>query len=202
MGTGTLKENDPPSCHRNPISVNTTPNYWCGEFVLRTSEEVKVVENKLESKKAREAKAEAAQQAREAEAKVSGCKSPWFSSSSCKGTGISKDSTTVYPVDTTSSFLFCDYYGQTTLSAKLLDQLQNEYKRHIKYRADETSKDHEEIISAINSKRQNQISKAVRDAIESIPEFKGIAVNTKTSTNYDGRVNIEISFKIKRDQGS
>lgn len=82
------------------------------------------------------------------------------------------------------------------LSAKLLDQLQNEYKRHIKYRADETSKDHEDIISAINSKRQNQISKAVRDAIESIPEFKGIAVNTKTSTNYDGRVNIEISFKI------
>ena len=58
------------SCHRNPVSVVTTPNYWCGEFVPRTSEEKKVVENKLESKKAREAKAEAAQQAREAEAKA------------------------------------------------------------------------------------------------------------------------------------
>ena len=62
------------SCHRNPISVNTTPNYWCGEFVPRTSEEVKVVENKLESKKAREAKAEAAQQARETEAKAQAAK--------------------------------------------------------------------------------------------------------------------------------
>jgi hypothetical protein len=52
-------------CHRNPVSVPTPPYYWCGEFVPRTEEEEKVVENKLESKKAREAKAEAAQKARE-----------------------------------------------------------------------------------------------------------------------------------------
>ncbi len=52
-------------CHRNPVSVPTPPYYWCGEFVPRTEEEKKVVENKLESKKAKEAKAEAAQKARE-----------------------------------------------------------------------------------------------------------------------------------------
>ena len=52
-------------CHRNPVSVPTSPTYWCGEFVPRTEEEQQVVENKLESKKAKEAKAEAAQKARE-----------------------------------------------------------------------------------------------------------------------------------------
>lgn len=56
-------------CHRNPLSVATPPTYWCGEFVPRTEEEVKVVENKLESKKARQAKADAIQEAREKAAK-------------------------------------------------------------------------------------------------------------------------------------
>lgn len=53
------------SCHRYPQSVATNPTYWCGEFVARTPEETKVVENKLESKKAKQAAADAAQKARE-----------------------------------------------------------------------------------------------------------------------------------------
>lgn len=56
-------------CHRFPTSVATTAEYWCGEFVPRTEEEQKVVENKLESKKARAARAEAMDAARLSKAK-------------------------------------------------------------------------------------------------------------------------------------
>lgn len=58
------------TCHESPVSVQTTPDYWCGKFVPRTSEEHKVIENRLESKKVKDAKAAAAQAAREAEAKA------------------------------------------------------------------------------------------------------------------------------------
>jgi len=82
------------------------------------------------------------------------------------------------------------------ISAKLLDQLESEYRKQIKYRAESTAKDHENVIAEINSKRQNQIAKAVRDAIESIPEFHGINVSTKVSTNYGGMTSIELQLKL------
>ena len=83
------------------------------------------------------------------------------------------------------------------LSAKLLDQLETEYKRHIKYRAEATSKDHEDIIRDINLKRQNQLAKVVRDAIETIPELHGINISNKVSTSYNGYTTIELSLKLE-----
>lgn len=54
------------SCHRFPQSAATGPTYWCGEFVPRNETDQKVVTNKLESKKTREAKLAAADAARTA----------------------------------------------------------------------------------------------------------------------------------------
>ena len=82
------------------------------------------------------------------------------------------------------------------ISAKLLDQLENQYRRQIKYRAEETSRDHETIIRDINLKRQNQLAKAVRDAIETIPELRGINVGSTIKTNYNGYTIIELSLKL------
>lgn len=82
------------------------------------------------------------------------------------------------------------------ISAKLLDQLENQYRRQIRYRAEETSRDHETIIGNINLKRQNQLAKAVRDAIETIPELRGINVGSTIKTNYNGYTIIELSLKL------
>lgn len=82
------------------------------------------------------------------------------------------------------------------ISAKLLDQLENQYRRQIRYRAEETSRDHETIIGNINLKRQNQLAKAVRDAIETIPELRGINVGSTVKTNYNGYTIIELSLKL------
>lgn len=82
------------------------------------------------------------------------------------------------------------------ISAKLLDQLENQYRRQIRYRAEETSRDHETIIGNINLNRQNQLAKAVRDAIETIPELRGINVGSTIKTNYNGYTIIELSLKL------
>ena len=68
--------------------------------------------------------------------------------------------------------------------------------RQIRYRAEETSRDHETIIRDINLKRQNQLAKAVRDAIETIPELRGINVGSTVKTNYNGYTIIELSLKL------
>lgn len=83
------------------------------------------------------------------------------------------------------------------LSAKLLDQLEHEYKKQIKYRAEATANDHENIIRDINLKRQNQLAKAVRDAIESIPELNGVNVSSKVSSSYNGYTTIELSLRLE-----
>ena len=54
------------SCHYGPMQASTSPTYWCSKFVSRTEVEQAVVENKLESKRSRQAKAEAIDAAREA----------------------------------------------------------------------------------------------------------------------------------------
>jgi hypothetical protein len=82
------------------------------------------------------------------------------------------------------------------LSAKLLDQLEAEYRKCIKYRAAETSQDHERVINAINSKRRNDFAVAVKNAIESMPDLKGLAVASSITIDYRGYTEIKLSCKL------
>lgn len=82
------------------------------------------------------------------------------------------------------------------LSAKLLDQLEAEYRKCIKYRAADTAKNHEEVIDRITNKRRNDFHVAVKSAIESMPELKGIGVGSSVRIDYQGMTEITVSCKL------